>query len=269
MKLKYFIILFALAAATALFSSGDRYRLETRERDSDIKLSFSREFFVNNVSLDFIFPFRLDSYFSRAELVSVMGEIYRDLSLNYQKVLSIPLKDGKELVIIFKSYMVDKKMTLLVLSNLDLKKKELVPPGGDFSGCYAKQYFIINEGLVPGEIYYMKDKEAEAAKFREGGDYNALADFYLFDDNADNDASIPGIIADGLKHTDDTYKMCLLRLTEAQYQLFKKHFDLASAAAGEAAKLAASVDDEKRREFIKVSAGQLDFIIKIAGSIKD
>lgn len=263
MKIKFISLFAFMFIVSGLYSAGNKYKIINLEKDDIVKLQISRDFFINNIYLDFIAPFGLDDHLSMDDVTAILDELYRDVSAGTRKTLVIPVKDGRELTVHFKSYPVKDRMSLLVTTNYDMESRELVPPDGDFSKCYSKQYFIINNSLVPGYIFYMEDRDAQTAKFRESGDYNALADFYLFDDNSGNDSEIPGIIAKGLKSSSDKYQLCLLRFTEAQYYLFRGKYGEASASVTAAEKLSGGISDARQKKFIEVSVRLMRNIISI------
>lgn len=268
MKMKFVSLFTLMFLTSSLFSEGNIYSIITHEKkDEDVKLQITREFFVNNIYLDFIAPFGLDDHLSEQQIAEIFGELYRDILVNSRKTLVIRVREGKELTVDFKSYRVKDNISLVVSTNYDMGSMELVPPDGDFSGCYSKQYFIVRGNLVPGYIFYMEDRDAETTKFRDSADYNALADFYLFDDNRDNDSSIPEIISRGLKSSADKYQLCLLRFTEAQYNLFRGKYAEAEVSVSAAEKLSGSISDPKQKAFIQASVRQMRSIISIVQKI--
>ena len=177
MKIKFSFAVLIIFICSSLFSDTKKYSITTHEKDKDIKLEFSREFFINNIYLDFMVPFGLDMVLTDSEYVQIFTELYNDLSVNYQKRLIIPVSSEKSLSLLFKSVPAQDNMSVVVVSNYDIANKKLVPDDGDFSGCYSKQYFIVKNSLVPGHIFYLKDRDAEVKKFKDASDYNGLADF--------------------------------------------------------------------------------------------
>ena len=268
MKKKFSLIIVLILLCSSLFSDTKKYSITTHEKDSDIKLNFSMEFFINNIYLDFMVPFGLDSVFNGNEYIKIFSELYNDLSVNYQKRLLIPVAGDKMLTLMFKSMPLKDDMSLIVISNYDIAEKKFVPDDGDFSGCYSKQYFIVRNSLVPGHIFYMKDRDVVVKKFREASDYNGLADFYLFDNDMTNDKEIPGIIAAGLKKTPSGYNSCLLRLTESQYYIFNRKFSNAETSLNAAEKSAQSITDSEQKGFIRTSVKLMRKVLYISRNIR-
>ena len=167
MKIKFSFAVLVILISAALFSDTKKYSITTHEKESDLKLEFSREFFINNIYLDFMVPFGMDLIFSESDYVQIFTELCRDLSVNYQKRIAIPVTGDKTLSILFKSMPLKNDISLVVVSNYDITKKQFVPDDGDFSGCYSKQYFIVEKSLVPGKIFYLKDRDEAVKKFRD------------------------------------------------------------------------------------------------------
>ena len=268
MKIKFSLVILLILLCSSIFSDTKKYSITTHEKDSDIKLEFSREYFINNIYLDFMVPFGLDIIFVESDYVQIFTELYNDLSVNYQKRLIIPVAGDKRLTLMFKSMPLKGDMSLIVISNYDIAGKNFVPDDGDFSGCYSKQYFIVSNSLVPGHIFYMKDRDAVVKKFRDVSDYNGLADFYLFDDDMTNDKEIQGIIAAGLKKTPAGYNSCLLRLTESQYYIFNRKFSNAETSLNAAEKAARSITDSEQKLFIRNSVRLMRRVLYISRNIQ-
>lgn len=237
-------------------------------KDKDIRLDFSREFFINNIYLDFMVPFGLDRIITDTEYVQIFNELYNDISENFPKRIVFPVNGDKSLSIIFKSHPLENNMSLLVISNYDAAAGKLVPDDGDLSGCYSRQYIIAEKSLVPGHIFYLKDREMEIKKFMEASDYNGLADLYLFDHDKSNDREIPVIIASGLKKTPAGYNSCLLRLTESQYHLFNGKFSSAETSLNTAEKSAAAISDPEQKKFIYTSVKLMRRILYISRNLQ-
>lgn len=268
MKIKFSFAVLVILISAALFSDTKKYSITTHEQESEIRLEFSREYFINNIYLDFMVPFGLDIIFSEDDYVKIFAELCKDLSVNYQKKIVIPVAGDKTLSILFKSMPLKNDMSLVVISNYDIAAKKFIPEDGDFSGCYSKQYFIIKNILVPGHIYYIKDREAEVKKFMDATDYNALADFYLFDGDMNNDREIPSILTSGLKKTPTGYNACLLRLTESQYYIFNGKFINAENSLNAAEKSSSSIDDPEQKRFIEVSVKLMRRVLNISRNIQ-
>lgn len=268
MKTRFSFAAVIILLCSALFSDTKKYSITTHEKDSDIKLEFSREYFINNIYLDFMAPFGLDIVFSDSDYVQIFNELCRDLSVNYQKRIVIPVTGNKTLSILFKSMPLKNDMSIVVVSNYDIAKKQFVPDDGDFSGCYSKQYFIVEKSLVPGKIFYLKNRDEALKKFRDTSDYNGLADFYLFDTDKTNDKDIPGIIASGLKNSPGAYNSCLLKLTESQYHIFNRKFGAADLSLKDAEKLSASITDPGQKKFIEVSIKLMRRVLYISRNVQ-
>lgn len=265
-SLSYAVLLILLSSA--LFSDSKKYSITTHGKDNDTRLEFSREFFVNNIYLDFMVPFGLDRIFTDSDYIQIFNELYNDLSENYQTRIVIPVNGDRSLSILFKSLPLENGISLLVISNYDMTAKKLLPGDGDLSGCYSRQYIIAGKSLVPGHIFYLKDREKEIKKFVETSDYNGLADFYLFDHDKSNDREIPAIIASGLKKTPAGYNSCLLRLTESQYHIFHGKFSSAEISLNIAEKSAASISDPEQKRFIYTSVKLMRRILYISRNVQ-
>ncbi len=269
MKTRFTLAVLTIMLCSVLFSAPERYSITTGVKESDTQLLFSREFFVNNIYLDFMVPFGLDTIFSESDYLQIFTELYNDLSVNYQKVLDIPVSGDRMLSILFKFMPVDDHISLMVISNYDIANKKLVAGGKDLSGCYSKQYFIVRNSLVPGHIFYIKDREGAVKKFRDESDYNGLADFYLFDDDSANDKDIPGILSAGFKKTPAGYNACMLKLTESQYFIFNRKFNKADISLRDAGKLATAITDPAQKKFITISVKLMRRVLNISRNIQN
>lgn len=268
MKIRFPLTVLTIMLCSALFSAPEKYSITTGVKESDTQLLFSREFFVNNIYLDFMVPFGLDIVLSESDYLRIFTELYNDLSANYHKRLDIPVSGGRIISILFKPVPVKDHMSLMVISNYNIENKKLVSDGKDLSGCYSKQYFIVSNSLVPGHIFYIKDRESAVKKFRDESDYNGLADFYLFDDDSANDKDIPGILSEGLKKTPAGYNACMLKLTETQYFIFNRKFNRAHTSLRDAEKFSAAIKDPAQKKFITVSVKLMRRVLNISRSIQ-
>lgn len=268
MKARFSFAVLILLISASLFSDTKKYSLTTSDRESETRHDFSREFFINNIYLDFMVPFGLDRIFTDSDYVQLFSELYNDLSANYGKKIVIPVRSGQALSINFRIVTSGGKMSLVVVSNYDLAGRRLVPDDGDFSGCYTKEYIIVDNSLVPGHIFYIKDRGEAIKKFRDSSDYNGLADYFLFDDDKTNDKEIPGIIAAGLNNTPRGYNSCLLKLTEAQYYIFKGKYGNAESSLNAAGKSAASITDPEQKKFIEVSVRLMQRVLYICRNVQ-
>lgn len=126
--------------------------------------------------------------------------------------------------------MEDGRQVLIMLTNYDLEKKELLAEYSDH--CYACFYYLFGDKLVDDYHLFSAEKEAEYQS-----NLNNLADMYIFDEQMENDQLVKDLLTEHLNSASAPVSKFIGHLTFAQYYMVRGELEKADAALATAGML--------------------------------
>jgi hypothetical protein len=224
------------------------YYLETFEVQKKENIHISSFFFVNHFFLHVLSNFGLLERLKQDEVEYIVEEMLKDLSLKEPiNFVFNNFKNGKKLAISLSVVTKEKNNYLLILTNYDSKKRDVLPletPRDQRKDCFSSIYFIAPNKLVSENHFYSKEIEDELKK---AGNLSNLADFYIFDEKTDNDSLIEELLTKAYsvaKKPEDKFQNSILF---SLYYLMVDKADLAITALDNAkAVLDADIKNNKK-----------------------
>lgn len=245
--MKKIILLFMLVFCISIYAK-DNYEIETFEKDYNEKLLFSKFHLVYYMYFDMLLPLDARDSIDLESKKKIFKELYDNLSNSYQQQLSIKTGKPENLIIRLKPYKMKNDISLIVYTNYDVEKKQLVPIDSSPDNFYATQYFIVDNKLVPGKLFYDRENDAKIIQSLKN---NALADFILYDSKSSNDSEVPGIVKNGLTQDIPLKDKCIMKLTLCEYYLMQNKFSDFDALCGDINADINGLADEKDKKFIQ------------------
>jgi hypothetical protein len=188
-------------------------------------------YFVHYTYLCAFEPYRLSSRYDLNTKVEIISKAYFNLSNLHSTKLTVKDYNFGNLIFTFTLFN-DKYMKALNLrSNYYLEEKRYLTDADDYKITLIG-FDIVGEKLVPASYKYSKDK---AEKLKDN--LNDLADFYIFDDQADNDSLIEGNLKKYLKTAENPLNLFAGTLTLAQYYTSIRDFANAKATLEKAVQI--------------------------------
>ena len=207
------------------------FYLEIFETNKKEEIKINAFYFINHFMVNILSGFDLLDKLKNDDREYIIEGSYRALSNKTPVNLMFNnYKSKNKLAFSFSIISKEKKDYLLILSNFDLIKKDVLSldtPREKRKDCFSAVYLISGDKLVNENHFYSIEVERELKK---SGDLNNLADFYLFDEKTENDPLIEGILAQAFKTEKNPDEKLQTSILLSLYYMMSGKLDLAGSA---------------------------------------
>jgi hypothetical protein len=190
------------------------YYIETFEMQEKKNIHINTFYYVNHFFLHVLTNFGILDSLNNEDVEYIVGETLKGLSSGEPVNFIYNRFSGeKKLAISLSIVAKDKNNYLLLLTNYDSKKQDVLPldtPKEKRQDCFTSIYYIAPDKLVNENHFYSKEVENELKK---SGNLLNLADFYIFDEKPDNDVLIEEILTKAYanqKKPEDKFQAAIL-----------------------------------------------------------
>lgn len=184
-------------------------------------MPFNAYYFSHNIRIHILQSVGLK--LSAEEYVTMFNVIAANASEQANLIVVKDFVGGKDLRILYRLIGDDEKSMLIMTSNLDIDTRTIVdePAGNEV----ASLFYIKNGRLVYFADTYLPEKEKA---LRESGKRISLADFFLMDDNFENDKEVTAIYSEILQdETSSDLDRCIAKMSQGQIALIDNDLETA------------------------------------------
>lgn len=185
------------------------------------KMPFNAYYFSHNIRIHSLKPLGLE--LSVEEYVTMFNVIAANASEQANLIIVKDFVGGKDLRILYRLIGDDEKSMLIMTTNLDIDTRTIVdePAGNEV----ASLFYIKNGRLVYFADTYLPEREKA---LRESGKRISLADFFLMDDNFENDKEVTAIYSEILQdETSSDLDRCIAKMSQGQIALIDNDLETA------------------------------------------
>lgn len=222
-KICFFLLIMSLCIN--LFANNN-YESKTLDRDENKIIEFNKFYLAHYFVFDILLALNIYDQISLEEKKNIINDLYIHLKNSYQKEFTFTSIKPINFVIFIKPFKIQNDMSILMITNYDTKTNKIIPYKSSIDTVYAKQYFVFEKMLMPRKMFFDRDKsKSEIKKFLNDKNYNAAADFVLYDDNLQNDSNVIDYVNEGLKNNISLIDKAYLNLTLMEYYLLIKNYE--------------------------------------------
>lgn len=219
-------ILLALIILTATtISAQDKYQIIVENKSARNLFGINDFYFTHQVFADAFFMTDLYKQLDYEEMNEILVAVQNGVTLEDKVTILVPQENGIEAKLVFmvKDHSENGK-TFVMLTNFNKASRTFEE--FDDKESVVRWYYIRGDKLV-----YRKDEftKSEERKKKKGAPHE-LIDYYLFDDNVNNDSEVKGLIEDLLEKEDSEIEQLYGRLYLGEYHLLHGEIDKAEQA---------------------------------------
>jgi len=228
---KQILILSILLALISIKSFGqDRIKILTENKDSVNFYGISEFYFVHQVFADAFIMTDLYKQLDYDEMAKILKTVLFKVDNKNKVTVTIAQVKGPEAKLVFFVKEGTKDGTILAMMTNFHSKKRKFTKKLDEQNSIVRWYFIKGDKLVYRKDLYSEKLEKEK---KQGKAYQ-LIDFYLFDNNKENDSNVKGLI-DNILNNNSSSKIDVLyaKLYLGEYYLLNDDIENAGKSVSE------------------------------------
>ena len=207
---------FLIVAACRETNADERFVIEAPAQEKRVNLQLQRYNIYHHLHNDIFLFFRQVDRFSAKEEFDIITTLYTNLAEESPVVLKFRnYEDGEDLMIKLQIIPRGEERTILLSSNYDLEAKKLLPEGADPGNAYARLYLPLRGKFIKHTDVYTPAREVE---MRRKSPLD-LANFYLMDENPENDERAAEILVNLMETSPDPVVRFIALLSIGQIQL--------------------------------------------------
>lgn len=208
------IILILTLGFSQFLMAQDKYTLEIENKSSTNPFGINDFYFIHHVFADAFFMTELHKQLDYDEMSDILSSVQNGVTLNDKVTLRVPQADGPDAKLVFMAKDHDKNgKTLIMLTNFNKSTRKFQE--FDDKESLVRWYFIRNGKLVYRLDEFSKSEERK----RKSQEPHVLIDYYLFDDNEENDSEVKALIDDLLANDESQIEQLYGRLYLGEYYL--------------------------------------------------
>jgi len=197
---------FFLLGIVSLNSFGqEKIQIQTDNKDSVNAYGISEFYFVHQVFADAFFMTDLYKQLDYDEMTKILKTVLFKINKDNKVTVTIKQEKGPEARLVFFIKEGTKDGTLLALTTNFHTEKRKFTKEIDEKNPVVRWYFVKGNKLVYRQDLYSEKTEKE----KMGQAPHKLIDYYLFDDNLENDSKVKGLI-DSILNNDKSDKIEVL-----------------------------------------------------------
>lgn len=202
----------------------DKIKIRVTKQDSTNIYGINKFYFVHQLFANAFFMTDLYKQLDINEMLNIINTaLYRTDKENFVGVL-IKQKEGPKATLIFSIYENTKIGTVLVLRTNFHVKERIFTEEPDEKNSLVRWYIIKGEKLVYRKDLYSEETEKQ---IKEEAPHK-LIDYYLFDDNFENDSKVLGLINEILINENaDKTEVLYAKLYLGEFYLLNNEIDKA------------------------------------------
>lgn len=194
---KQILILSILLGLFSVNSFGqEKIQIISDNKNSVNVYGISEFYFVHQVFADAFFMTDLYKQLDYDEMAKILNTVLFRIDKDNKVTVTIKQDKGPEAKLVFFIKEGTKDGTLLALMTNYHSEKQAFTKNLDEQNSIVRWYFIKGNKLVYRQDLYSEKTEKE----KKGQAPHKLIDYYLFDDNLDNDTKVKGLIEDILNN---------------------------------------------------------------------
>ena len=244
-----FLLLFA-----ASIQAQDNYEIFRENKQSTHQLGIDKFYFVHQTFADSFFMTELYKQLSYDDMALILKQVYDGVTekekVNVQYQIN-ELSDAR-IAYLFNRHKKNGK-TFIMLTNFSNATRKFEPKPNP-KDQLARWYFIRGEKLVYRKDLYSKEKELEKKK----GEPFEIIDYYLFDDNTENDKLVKPLIDQLLASNESAVNKLYAYLYLSEYHLSNGDIDNSEKAITALEKLYNESADIPRSYSLIVNMGKTE-----------
>jgi hypothetical protein len=225
-----------------------KFEIIPGENISEGAFSLNRYLFVHRLYMDIFSGFGLIEKISTKDKIKILSFFEHYLSKEIPIFLYIGnFQNQKGLMLALRVVQIKDRSIMVINSNVDLKTRELLPPGDFPETTYTRLNLIKGEKVIGSNDLYDGEKEKKllADQSDVAAAKNNLADMYLFDEIQDNDGMVEKLLLDAITSFKNTAGRFVAKLTLAQYYLFINKPEKVETIISECKQILSSQEDKK------------------------
>ena len=215
------------------FETQDNYKIYRENETSKHQLGINKFYFVHQTFADSFFMTNLNKHLSYDDMADILGNVYDGVTKKEKVNVEYDITEPSDAKIAY-FYSEHKKNgeTFIMLTNFNNATRKFEPEP-DSRDQLARWYFIKGEKLVYRKDIYSKEEEEK----KKNGEVFELIDYYLFDDNFDNDKLVKPLIDDLLDSDESDTNKLYGYLYLSEYYLLNNDLDNSEKAIKSLSKL--------------------------------
>ena len=226
---KIIIALFNIVLITVSVYGQGKVQIDVKNKSTTHQLGISKFYFVHHIFADAFFMTNLYKQLENDEMAKVLNSIYNGVT-DKDTVNITVRQDGSTdaKLIFFTKNHPEKGNSLIMTTNFSNTTRKFVDDAKD-SEYLARWYFIRKDKLVYRKDLYSKEEEKKKKK----AEVFELIDFYLFDDNFENDSKIKPLIDKVLNSDESKINKLYAKLYLGEYWLKNNDLDKAEKSVAD------------------------------------
>jgi len=255
--MKKLILVIAIVSFGTSIHAQDKFKIFRENKTSTHQLGIDKYFFVHQTFADSFFMTELYKQLSYDDMALILHHVYDGVTETEKVHVEYKIEKPFDARL---SYFFNKNEKngniFIMLTNFSnaSRKFELKPNPKD---QLARWYFIKGEKLVYRKDLYTTEKELE----KKDGEPYEIIDFYLFDDNSENDKDIKPLIDKLLDSSDSGINKLYGYLYLSEYHLLNGDLENSEKAIAEMEKLFNESVDIPRGYSLIVNMGKTEYEI--------
>jgi hypothetical protein len=245
----FVFIIILLAQTVAQGAEGKKldYTIKEFFNEEKAEYHFNKFYPIHYIYINIFFAFDLHDSFTYEQKKDIIKKIKAIISKNNMTEFRITnFKDNKDLILTYTPDHPPKypnETVIWFISNYDFNKNKIVS-GDNMKNAYATFYYVKGDALIKYQYEYSTEKEEELIN---EDNINNLADYYIYDDNPDNDEKAKQLLNECINETADVNRRFVCMLTLTEYYFLRNDLKEVKKIIGEL-KLLLPQLDEKRAE---------------------
>jgi hypothetical protein len=219
------VILFGFISLSSF--GQDKIQIQSNSKDSINAYGISEFYFVHQVFADAFFMTDLYKQLDYDEMAQILKTVLFKIDKDNKVTVTIKQEKGPDAKLVFFIKEGTKDGTLLgLMTNFHAEKRKFTNELDEKSSVF-RWYFIKGNKLVYRQDLYSEKIEKE----KMGQAPHKLIDYYLFDDNLENDSKVKGLIDEILNNKkSDKVEVLYAKLYLGELYLLKSEIDNAEKA---------------------------------------
>jgi hypothetical protein len=221
------------------------YRIYVEKSDKNIAYKVNDFYSVYYVYMNVIRALDINDRLGEGDIEKVIFIIIDNLKKNNVVQLQVDNHKGSGILrVTLRPEITPKggKPILLIVSNYNANTKQVVS-GDDQKDAYGTFFYFIGNKLVKNKYIHEPKNETELKKLSK----NSLADYYLLDEDAGNDALGKNLLTKEIEKSGEEPERALLYMTLSEYHLLSGKADSAKQCLDNARVIIGSLKDEKSK----------------------
>lgn len=222
--MKKLLLAFGFLAATATVAQ-DKIQIIAENKSSINPFGINDFYFTHQIFADAFFMTDLYKQLDYDDMHKILVAVQNGVTLDDDVTILVPQAEGPAAKLVFTAKENSEKgKTFVMLTNFSKTSRTFEE--FDDKESLVRWYYIRGDKLVYRKDEFSKSEERK----KKQGDPQDLIEYYLFDDNTENDAKVKGLIDKLLENSESKIEQLYGRLYLGEYFLLNNELEKAEQA---------------------------------------